>query len=111
MIPRYSTAEMTAIWSDTAKYSRWLEVELLSTEAHAAAGIVPDADAAACRAGAPTVDDRFVADVLAREAVTDHDVAAFVDIVQAAIGGEAGKWIHYGLTSSDVGDTTLCWQM
>ena len=111
MIPRYSTPEMTAIWSDTAKYSRWLEVELLSTEAHATVGIVPAADAAACRRGAPTVDDRFVADVLAREAVTDHDVAAFVDVVQAAIGGEAGKWIHYGLTSSDVGDTTLCWQM
>jgi adenylosuccinate lyase len=111
MIPRYSTPEMTAIWSDTAKYSRWLEVELLSTEAHAAAGIVPAADAAACRRGAPTVDEPFVADVLARESVTDHDVAAFVDVVQAAIGGEAGKWIHYGLTSSDVGDTTLCWQM
>ena len=111
MIPRYSTPEMTAVWSDTAKYSRWLEVELLSTEAHAAAGIVPAADAAACRRDAPTVDDRFVADVLDREAVTDHDVAAFVDVVQAAIGGEAGKWIHYGLTSSDVGDTTLCWQM
>ena len=61
--------------------------------------------------GAPAVDDAFVAAVLEREAVTDHDVAAFVDVVQAAIGGDAGKWIHYGLTSSDVGDTVLCWQL
>jgi len=49
MIPRYSTAEMTAIWSDVSKFGRWLEVELLATEAHAAAGIVPAADAEACR--------------------------------------------------------------
>jgi adenylosuccinate lyase len=111
VIPRYSTPEMTAIWSDKAKYARWLEVELLATEAHAAAGLVPEADAKACRAAAPTVDDAFVDRVLEREAVTDHDVAAFVDVVQASIGADAGKWIHYGLTSSDVGDTTLCWQM
>ena len=111
MIPRYSTAEMTAIWSDVSKFGRWLEVELLATEAHAAAGIVPAADAEACRQRAPLVDEPFVAAVLEREAVTDHDVAAFVDVVQAAIGGDAGKWIHYGLTSSDVGDTTLCWQL
>jgi adenylosuccinate lyase len=111
VIPRYSTPEMTAIWSDKAKYARWLEVELLATEAHAAAGLVPEADAKACRAAAPTVDDAFVDRVLEREAVTDHDVAAFVDVVQASIGVDAGKWIHYGLTSSDVSDTTLCWQM
>ncbi len=115
MIPRYSTPEMDAVWSDVSKYARWLEVELLATEAHAAIGVVPDQDAAACRSLAPDVDDAFVAAVLAREAITDHDVAAFVDVVQAAIadGGapEASKWIHYGLTSSDVGDTTLCWQM
>ena len=110
MIPRYSTPEMTAVWSDVAKFSRWLEVELLATEAHAAIGVVPAEAAAACRAGAPAVDEPFVAAVLEREAVTDHDVAAFVDVVQQAIG-DAGKWIHYGLTSSDVGDTTLCWQM
>ena len=49
--------------------------------------------------------------MLEREAVTDHDVAAFVDVVQAAIGQPAGSWIHYGLTSSDVVDTALCWAM
>jgi len=111
VIPRYSTPEMTAIWSDTAKFGRWLEIELLATEAHAAIGVVPEADAVACRKGAPVPDDTLVAAILEREQVTDHDVAAFVDVVQAAIGGEAAKWIHYGLTSSDVGDTALCWQM
>jgi len=111
MIPRYSTPEMTAIWSDVSKFGRWLEVELLATEAHVQIGVVPAADAASCRAGAPVADDAFVAAIQEREVTTDHDVAAFVDVVQAAIGGDAGKWIHYGLTSSDVGDTALCWQM
>ena len=69
---------------------------------------MPAEDAATCRAKAPTVDDVFVADVLEREKVTDHDVAAFVDVVQERIGAPAGSWIHYGLTSSDVVDTALC---
>jgi adenylosuccinate lyase len=111
MIPRYSTTDMEAIWSDVAKFGRFLEVELLATDAHAEIGVVPAADAAACRERAPVADDAFLREILEREAVTDHDVAAFVDVVQAAIGGEAGKWIHYGLTSSDVGDTVLCWQL
>jgi adenylosuccinate lyase len=110
VIERYSTPEMSAIWSDVSKLRRWLEIELLATEAHAELGIVPAEDAAGCRNNAPVVDARFVAAVLEREAITDHDVAAFVDVVQLAIG-DAGKWIHYGLTSSDVGDTALCWQM
>jgi adenylosuccinate lyase len=111
MIDRYTTPEMAAVWADTTRFGRWLEVELLATEAHAELGIVPPADAAACRDGAPVVDDAFVAAVLERERTTDHDVAAFVDVVQAAIGAPAGSWIHYGLTSSDVVDTALCWAM
>lgn len=115
MIRRYSTVEMDSVWSDVAKFSRFLEVELLATEAHASLGLVTPDDAVACRAGAPTVDESFVSAVARREAVTDHDVAAFVDVVQAAIAesgaADAAKWIHYGLTSSDVGDTVLCWQM
>ncbi|NMD25730.1 MAG: adenylosuccinate lyase, partial [Actinobacteria bacterium] len=55
--------------------------------------------------------EAFVQAVSDREAVTDHDVAAFVDVVQAAIGAPAGAWIHYGLTSSDVVDTAWCWMM
>ncbi len=111
MIPRYSTPEMDAVWSDTVRFGRWLEVELLATEGHAAIGVVPADAAEQCRANAPVADDAFVQRILEREAVTDHDVAAFVDVVQDAIGAPAGSWIHYGLTSSDVGDTALCWAM
>jgi adenylosuccinate lyase len=111
MIPRYSTPEMDAVWSDPVRFGRWLEVELLATEGHAELGLVPAADAAACRERAPITDAAFVEAVLEREAVTDHDVAAFVDVVQAAIGPPASSWIHYGLTSSDVVDTALCWAL
>jgi len=110
MIERYSRPEMAAVWSDSTRFGRWLEVELLATEAHAALGVVPAADAAACRDRAPTVDDAFVAAVAERERTTDHDVAAFVDVVQGRLG-PPGAWIHYGLTSSDVVDTALCWAM
>jgi adenylosuccinate lyase len=108
VIQRYAPADMAALFSDTARFSLWLEVELLATEAQAAVGVVPAEDAVTCRAKAPTVDDVFVADVLEREKVTDHDVAAFVDVVQERIGAPAGSHIHYGLTSSDVVDTALC---
>src|SRR5262249_187244 len=84
--------------------------ELLATDAWAGLGVVPRADAAACRAAAPTVDAAFVAEVSERERVTDHDVAAFVDVVQQRVGAP-GRWIHYGLTSSDVVDTALCWAL
>ena len=108
MIDRYSLPEMSALFGDEARFALWLDVELLATEAWSALGVVPGADAEFARAHAPTVDSTFVAEVAAREAVTDHDVAAFVDVVQQHIGGSAGKWIHYGLTSSDVVDTALC---
>jgi adenylosuccinate lyase len=111
MIPRYSLPEMAAVFADTSRFGRWLEIELLATDAHAALGVVPAADAEACRHRAPVVDEAFVAAVSAREAITDHDVAAFVDVVQAAIGSPAGAWIHYGLTSSDVVDTAWCWML
>ncbi len=111
MIPRYSTPEMNEVWSDVSKFARFLEVEILATEAHAAIGVVPAADAALCRRRAPHVDEAFVQAIVEREVITDHDVAAFVDVVQSAIADDAAKWIHFGLTSSDVGDTVLCWQM
>ena len=111
MIPRYSMPEMANVFSDVARFDRYLEIELLATEAHVAIGVVPAADAVTCRANAPTVDDAFVQAVSDREAITDHDVAAFVDVVQGAIGPPAGTWIHYGLTSSDVVDTAWCWMM
>jgi adenylosuccinate lyase len=111
MIPRYTMPEMAAVFSDTARFGRYLEIELLATEAHVALGIVPPADAVACRERAPKVDDAFVAAVDEREKITDHDVAAFVDVVQDAIGKPAGAWIHYGLTSSDVVDTAWMWML
>lgn len=111
MIPRYSTPEMDAVWSDPVRFGRWLEVELLATEGHAEAGVVPAEAATICRANAPVSDEAFVQKIHEREQITDHDVAAFVDVVQDAISDPAGSWIHYGLTSSDVGDTALCWAM
>ena len=111
MIPRYSPKDMAALFSDEARFGAMLEVELLAAEALSALGIVPVADAQACRERAPHIDAAFVADVDAREAITNHDTAAFVDIVQDRIGSPEGTWIHYGLTSSDVVDTALCWQL
>ena len=111
MIERYSLPEMAAVWADTTRMGRWLEIELLATEAHAELGVLPIAAAKECRERAPVVDDAFVAAVAERERTTDHDVAAFVDVVQARIGSPAAAWIHYGLTSSDVVDTALCWAM
>ncbi|MHB1553033.1 MAG: adenylosuccinate lyase [Acidimicrobiales bacterium] len=108
MIRRYSPPDMAALFSDEARLATWLEVELLAVDALAVAGRIPHADAAAIRERAPKVDAAFVADVEARERVTDHDVAAFVDVVQARIGGPEASWVHYGLTSSDVVDTALC---
>ena len=102
MIPRYSLPEMAAVWSDAARYDRWLEIEILAVEALATIGAVPAADAAAVRARA----SYDVVAVASAEARTRHDVAAFVDVVSASVG-DAGRWIHRGLTSSDVLDTAL----
>src|SRR6476646_9988523 len=84
----------------------WLEVELAATEAWAEEGTVPQEAADACRAKAAF----SVEAVSEREKVTDHDVAAFVDVVAASVG-EHGRWVHYGLTSSDVLDTALALQL
>jgi adenylosuccinate lyase len=111
MIDRYSLPEIAEIFSDRSKFARYLEIELLATEAQAKLGVVPQTDAQTCRAKAPLVDDAFVHRIAERELVTDHDVAAFVDVVQSAIGMPAGAWIHHGLTSTDVVDTAWCWML
>ncbi|MEP7046744.1 MAG: adenylosuccinate lyase [Ilumatobacteraceae bacterium] len=111
VIERYSLPEMAAVFADTRRFGRYLEIELLATEAQAALGIVPADDATTCRANAPATDAAFVQAVGDREAITDHDIAAFVDVVQGAIGQPAGAWIHYGLTSSDIVDTAWCWAL
>jgi adenylosuccinate lyase len=108
VIPRYSPPDMAALFSDEARMAGWLEVELLALEGQARVGEVPEAVARACRERAPVVDAAFVEEVQEREKITDHDVAAFVDVVQARIGGPEGPWVHYALTSSDVVDTALC---
>ena len=106
MIPRYTRAEIGAVWTPQAKLDSWLEVELAATEAWAAEGVVPAEAARAARGRAAFT----VEAVDEREKVTDHDVAAFVDVVAASVG-EHGRWIHYGLTSSDVLDTALAVQL
>ena len=106
MIERYTRPEIGAVWSQQAKLDAWLEVELAVCEELAAAGTIPAGDIADIRSGAAFT----VAAVNEREQTTNHDVAAFVDVVAASIG-EAGRWFHYGLTSSDVLDTALALQL
>ena len=103
MIPRYALEPMARLFSDEARYATWLEVEVLAVEAWAKLGVVPAEDAVAVRERAGF----DVGAVEAREGVTDHDTAAFVDVVHDRVGDPAGRWVHYGLTSSDVVDTAL----
>jgi len=103
VIPRYALSEIASLFTDESRYATWLEVEVLACEAWADLGVIPAEHAAAIRERAgfdvTEIDDR--------EKVTDHDVAAFVDVVQERVGSPAGAWVHYGLTSSDVVDTAL----
>jgi adenylosuccinate lyase len=98
---------MKAIWSEEAKLARWLDVELAATDAWAAQGIVPLEAAEELRATAVAPSPGRVAEIEER---THHDVAAFVDAVAEQVGPVA-RWLHYGLTSSDVLDTALALQV
>ena len=100
MLERYSRPEMTAIWTEENKYQAWLEVEILADEAWAELGEIPKADVAKIRENA-TFD---VARILEIEKETRHDVVAFTRSVSVSLGEER-KWVHYGLTSTDVVDT------
>ncbi len=100
MIPRYSLPEMSAIWSEERKLSLWTEVETLALEAWVRMGVAPESAVDALRQ-APPIDAETVAE---RERVTNHDLAAFVDVLSASMT-EGGPWVHHGLTSSDVLDT------
>ncbi len=106
MIPRYTRPAIGEVWCPQRKFECWLEVELAATEAWAEEGAVPQEAAEAARAKAAFT----VETVNEREKITDHDVAAFVDVVAESVG-EHGRWIHYGLTSSDVLDTALALQL
>ena len=107
MIERYSRPAMARIWSEESKLETWLRVELAALDAWAEVGVVPEADVRAIRGRAVTPSAERVAEI---ERVTDHDTAAFVDAVAEQLGPE-GRWIHYGLTSSDVVDTALALQI
>ena len=106
MIERYTRDAMGSVWTPQAKMDAWLRVELAATDAWSAEGVVPAEAAAACRERAAFT----VEAVNERERVTNHDVAAFIDVVADSIG-DHGRWIHYGLTSSDVLDTALATQL
>jgi adenylosuccinate lyase len=106
LIERYTRPEMGAVWSEQRKLDGWLLVELAVVDALAQQGAIPEEDAAQVRERAAFT----VAAVHEREQVTDHDVAAFVDVVAQSVG-EAGRWVHHGLTSSDVLDTALALQL
>jgi adenylosuccinate lyase len=106
VIPRYTLPEMAAVWSDEARLGHWLEIEILAVEAWARLGTVPAEDARAIRERAAVTVDR----VKELELVTKHDVAAFVQAAGESVG-EAGRWIHFGMTSSDVLDTALALQL
>ncbi len=98
---------MSRIWSEEGKLARWLEVELAALDAWAELGTIPAGDVAAIRAEARSPSVERVAEI---ERTTDHDLAAFVDAVTEQLGPE-GRWVHYGLTSSDVLDTALALQI
>jgi adenylosuccinate lyase len=106
MIPRYTRPELGRIWSEQRKLEAWLEVELAVCEVLGERGLIEPGDLEQIRSRAAFDLDA----VKERERVTDHDVAAFVDVVAGSVG-EAGRWIHYGLTSSDVLDTALALQL
>jgi len=102
VIARYTRPELGAIWTDEARMTAWRDVEVAAAEALDGPS---GSDLEAIRGATFTVEA-----VREREAVTDHDVAAFVDVLSAS-AGPAGRWIHFGLTSSDVLDTALALQL
>lgn len=106
MIPRYSRPAMAALWTDEAKWDRWLQVEVAVVRAWAAAGVVPESDAAAVAR-----DARFVvADIDRYQQEVHHDTIAFLRSVTEHLGPE-GRWVHHGLTTSDVWDTASALQL
>jgi adenylosuccinate lyase len=106
MIPRYTHREMGAIWSDEKRYQTWLDVELAATDALADVGLVPVEDARTLREKA-AFDIARIDEI---EQTTQHDIIAFTTAVAEKVG-PAARWLHFGLTSSDVLDTALALQM
>src|SRR5215469_4448860 len=114
MITRYSRPEMRTIWSDENRLKIWLQIELLASEALVKEGIVPDKDFQKIKTGA----EIWFADLKGLverqkelEKTLNHDVIGFTTAVAEKINHKASRWFHFGLTSSDVGDTALALQM
>ncbi|MBS3938146.1 MAG: adenylosuccinate lyase [Peptococcaceae bacterium] len=106
MIERYTVPEMSAIWTLEGKFRLWLEIEILACEAWSELGVIPSEDVQLIREKA-----RFnVERILEIELETNHDVVAFTQSVSESLGAES-KWVHYGLTSTDVVDTALSLQV
>ena len=105
MIPRYAPQQIAKIFSDTSRLQRWLDVELLACEGWAEIGRIP-VEALTTLRGASIDADR----IAELEAEQGHDIAAFVAAVQETVG-DAGRYFHLGLTSSDVVDTALATQL
>jgi adenylosuccinate lyase len=105
MIPRYTLPEMAEVWSEETKIRHWLRIEVLACEAWATLGRIPEADLEEIRRATATVER-----VQQIEEATRHDVAAFVQAAGESVG-RAGRWIHFGMTSSDLLDTTLALQL
>jgi adenylosuccinate lyase len=105
VIPRYTLPEMAEVWSEETRLGHWLRIEILASEAWAELGLIPGPDLEAIR-GATVTSDR----VEELERTTNHDVAAFVQAAAESVG-PAGRWIHFGMTSSDLLDTALAIQL
>ena len=101
MIPRYDVKEISDIWSDKNKFETWLKVEVAASEAWHHEGIVPKEDIDKIKSNAK-VDSAKVIEYIN---ITHHDVTAFIKNVNESLGDEQ-RWIHYGLTSQDVWDTS-----
>jgi adenylosuccinate lyase len=111
MIPRYQTAEMAAIFSDENRYRLWLRIELAAADACAKAGFIPQTHAQALRTKLEHADiPKLTERALAIEETVKHDVIAFLSACEEQLGEEAAS-LHFGLTSSDVVDTTLAAQL
>jgi len=114
MIQRYSRPDMRAIWTDENKLRIWLQIELLASEALVKEGVVPAADFEKIKAGCLAwITDLpgLVARQRELEKTLNHDVIAFTTAVAEKINDQASRWFHFGLTSSDVGDTCYAVQM
>src|SRR5580698_8806985 len=107
MIQRYSRAVMRDIWTEQRKLEIWLQIELLAAESLVAEGLIPPADFAQMKVRAAFSVERCKE----LEKTLNHDVIAFTTNVAENIGAPASRWLHFGLTSSDVGDTAFAVQM